>query len=198
MVDNSKYFNSFKKSKKTFIFLYVGRIVKCKNLGVMFDAFVHTFPNQKDVELHIVGGGDLLDDYQKRYGVYTNILFIGKLFGRNLIDEYHRASVLILPSTHEPWGLVVNEAMCAGLPVLVSDCVGASFDLVEGHNTGFVFPSNDSDALSLKMIELQSNDELYNLFSNNAIDRMQSYWNYDLYRSCLLGFIDKCIFNGKY
>lgn len=197
MVNNSKFYDFSQKSKTPFTFLYVGRIIKCKNLGVMLDAFVHAFPNQKDVALHIVGGGELLDDYQKRYGVYTNILFKGKLFGKNLIDEYHRANVLILPSTHEPWGLVVNEAMSAGLPVLVSDCVGASFDLVEGHNTGFVFPSNNIEVLTAKMKVLQSDAELYNQLSNNAFDRMRSYWNYDLYRSCLQSFIKKCTPNGK-
>ena len=44
--------------------------------------------------------------------------------------------VLILPSTYEPWGLVVNEAMAAGMPVLVSNEVGAHYDLVDGNDTG--------------------------------------------------------------
>lgn len=61
---------------------------------------------------------------------------------------YAAADVLVLPSSHEPWGLVLNEAMCFGLPVIASDAVGAAPDLVRPGETGFVYPTADVPALA--------------------------------------------------
>jgi len=58
------------------------------------------------------------------------------------------ADVLILPSSFEPWGLVCNEAMCFGLPVIVSDRVGAAADLVRDGVNGFTYPFGDVEALA--------------------------------------------------
>lgn len=52
----------------------------------------------------------------------------------------------MLPSDHEPWGLVVNEAMLAGVPPVVSDRVGCACDLVRG--TGYIYPCGDTGALA--------------------------------------------------
>jgi glycosyltransferase involved in cell wall biosynthesis len=61
---------------------------------------------------------------------------------------YAAADVLVLPSAHEPWGLVLNEAMCFGLPVIASDAVGAVPDLVRPDENGFVYPVGDVPALA--------------------------------------------------
>ncbi len=58
------------------------------------------------------------------------------------------ADVFVLPSRHEPWGLIVNEAMAAGCPVVVSSEVGAAADLVSHGVEGFTFPAGDADALT--------------------------------------------------
>ena len=61
---------------------------------------------------------------------------------------YAVADVLVLPSEHEPWGLVLNEGMCFGLPVVASDAVGAAPDLVHEGDNGFVYPVGDVSALA--------------------------------------------------
>lgn len=61
---------------------------------------------------------------------------------------YAAADVLVLPSSHEPWGLVLNEAMCFGLPVIASDAVGAAPDLVRVGENGFVYSVGDVPALA--------------------------------------------------
>ena len=64
----------------------------------------------------------------------------------DLPPYYHAADILVLPSYHEPWGLVVNEAMATGALPVVSDRVGAGPDLVDG--IGEVFPCGDVTALT--------------------------------------------------
>lgn len=191
MVDNAKFYRTdTEKQEKPFVFLYVGRIVDCKNIGVMLEAFVRAFGDNKDVQMHIVGGGDMLEEYKKQYAKQENIQFFGKRFGKELVECYHKAHVFVLPSSYEPWGLVVNEAMAAGLPVIVSDKVGAGYDLVEICHSGFVFRYDDTIALSEQMKKIVSDKNLYDELSANAYRRMHEEWNYEFYTECLKKFID--------
>ena len=65
------------------------------------------------------------------------------------ISQYYAAcDVLVLPSSHEPWGLVLNEAMCFGVPVIASDAVGAAPDLARVGENGAVYPVGDVGALA--------------------------------------------------
>jgi len=195
MVNNAKFAakpaQPVEKPDGVFRFLFVGRIIGVKNLEVMLDAFVSAFAGSGDVELRLVGRGDMLEELRRRYSAQRNIVFAGARFGDELTAEYHAASALVLPSSYEPWGLVVNEAMAAGLPVIVSDQVGAAHDLVEGRDTGFIFPYKDADKLAEQMRLLVEDTFLYRRYSQNAANLMKNYWNYDLYTKCLKEFIDK-------
>ncbi len=192
MVNNVKFVcHNRNYAHPVFRFLYVGRIVDVKNIPVMLDAFVRAFDNRSDVQLRIVGKGNMLAELSVEYASRKNIVFAGAKYGDVLIREYHDASALILPSSYESWGLVVNEAMAAGLPVIVSDQVGAAHDLVEGCDTGFVFPYRDADKLAEQMKILVEDKNLYVRFSKNAAAYMKNVWNYDLYTKCLKEFIQK-------
>jgi glycosyltransferase involved in cell wall biosynthesis len=83
--------------------------------------------------------------------------------------------VLVFPSEHEPYGLPVNEAMICGIPAIVSDRVGAGFDLVEHGKTGFVYPSGDVDGLASILREVLPDRELLRRLGDNARERMQTW-----------------------
>lgn len=127
-------------------FLYVGRLSKEKNLLTLINAF---YKLETDWGLVIVGEGDqkkALIDYIERNQI-KNIIFTGGKSWEEVVMYYKYAKVFVLPSTREPWGLVVNEAMLCGLPVLVSKHCGCSLDLViEGEN-GYLFWPNDINKL---------------------------------------------------
>ena len=118
------------------------------------------------------------------------IIFDGPKYGDDLLAVYRQNHVLVLPSTYEPWGLVVNEAMSAGMPVLVSNEVGAHYDLVDGNDTGFVFDAYEEQSL-IDAMEQISNMDTYKKYADNAYNFMHNYWNYSLYRKCLEYFINK-------
>jgi glycosyltransferase involved in cell wall biosynthesis len=192
MVVNNELFRYDKvRTNSVFRFLFVGRIIELKNIPLMIDAFLKAFKNRMDVEIRIVGNGEFLSKYQSDYKQYQNVVFAGVKYGDELIEEYRLASAFVLPSFFEQWGLVVNEAMAAGLPVIVSDKVGAGADLVEGHNTGFVFRYDDADDLKEKMLRLVEDKALYQQFSKNAYRRVNEEWGYELYTQCLKKFIEK-------
>ena len=185
MVNNEK-FRNYKPEKKTpFVFLYVGRLVRHKNVEKLIKAFLQAFGNSERHFLRIVGDGECRAFLEKKYHNEENVLFIGARHSGKLIEAYHHSHVLVLPSFYEPWGLVVNEAMSAGLPVIASERVGAVGDLVIEGETGFVFNPDEISTLAKIMKTLSEDTNLYEKLSKNSKEKMENYWNYNLYRSQL-------------
>lgn len=191
MVNNSQFKSAPGMYNRPFTFLFVGRIVPVKNIELMIQAFISQFADALDIRLRIVGRGESLDSLKEKYGEHTNIEFAGPKYGQSLVNEYREASAFILPSAYEPWGLVVNEAMSAGLPVIVSNQVGAAWDLVQGRDTGFIFRYDNARELADKMQLLVSDRALYDRCSSSAYELMHKHWNYAFYSECLRNFIDK-------
>ena len=187
MVDNTKFYCDNKVFPKVFTFLYVGRLLDTKNVDILCERFINAF-SEKNVELIIVGGGDNFFQFKKQY-YNDKIQFKGSLFGENLIKLYHNSSVFVFPSSVEAWGLVINEAMSAALPIIAHKEVGSVYDFIYGKNTGFVI--GNGEELEKKMLELYNNPDLCKEFSKNAESLMKEYWNYDLYESCLNDAITK-------
>jgi glycosyltransferase involved in cell wall biosynthesis len=187
MVDHKKFYCDNKVYPKPFTFLYVGRLIKHKNVEQLIQQFYINF-SDKDAVLKIVGGGEqgeyLIDKYASE-----KVIFMGKKFNQELISEYLRASCFVCPSLFEPWGLVVNEALSAGLPVIANEEVGACFDLIKDKETGFI--AADIEEFGQMMLTLFNDAELLKRYSKNASDLMKNKWNYDLYNNCLNKAIKK-------
>ena len=77
-----------------------------------------------------------------------NVRFIGFKNRDTIPDFYIMADVIVLPSARETWGIVVNEAMCFSLPVIVSDAVGAGPDMVREGENGYTYRCGDIKELS--------------------------------------------------
>jgi len=187
MVDNSKFTTEKNNSHYPFTFLFVGRLVSHKNVEHLIQQFNIVF-SDKDAILNIIGDGDqgkyLIDKYTSE-----KVIFKGKKFNQELVAEYLNASCFVCPSLFEPWGLVVNEALSAGLPVIASKEVGACFDLIKGKETGFI--ADDMQEFGQMMLTLFNDAELLKRYSKNASDLMKNNWNYDLYDNCLNKAIKK-------
>ncbi len=187
MVDITKFYCNNKAFPKPFTFLYVGRLLDTKNVDVLCERFINVFSG-KNVELIIVGGGNNLSKLKRQY-FHEKIQFKGSIFGENLIKLYHNSSVFVFPSSVEAWGLVINEAMSAALPIIAHKEVGSVYDFIYEKNTGFVI--ENWEEFETKMLELYNNPDLCKKFSKNAESLMKEYWNYSLYESCLNNAIKK-------
>jgi len=187
MIDVSRYLRAipdFCGSTSPFRIIYLGRLVKVKGLDLLLQAFLRLAQEDKEVELHIVGGGALESKLRRRVDGERRVHFHGSLFGDEKTRVLWQCQVLVLPSKSESWGLVVNEAMAAGVPVIVSDAVGACTDLVGESGSGLIFPSGDEDALLGCMREMISNTAKYQERAVKAQQYMEKIWNYDLYGRC--------------
>jgi 1,2-diacylglycerol 3-alpha-glucosyltransferase len=154
-------------------FLYVGRFAKEKNVGNLLASWV-TYRNQGGTwPLVLVGDGPEADALRNSAGncpYVADVLFPGFKNSRELLPFYAFAGCFVLPSTREPWGLVVNEAMASALPVLVSDRCGCSADLVIPGLNGFVFDPLDVVSLTthLHNIEHLDGEQLNSMGENSA------------------------------
>jgi glycosyltransferase involved in cell wall biosynthesis len=84
----------------------------------------------------------------------ASVLTPGFVQYAGLKEYYHNAFCFVHPASKDQWGLVVNEAMAAGLPVLVSSGCGCAFDLVEDGENGFVFDPTDTDKLAHLLLKM--------------------------------------------
>ncbi|WP_461785931.1 glycosyltransferase [Prosthecobacter sp.] len=104
------------------------------------------------------------------------VRFLGFQNQSRLPALYRLVDLLLLPSDFEPWGLVVNEAMCAGRAAVVSDRVGAASDLVQGFpRSGAVFPSGSVSALAAALKALLQDQAGLTEAGKNAAERIQTW-----------------------
>lgn len=137
------------------VFLYVGRLSHEKDLHVLLDAFRTVVEQHPDATLRLVGSGPLresLEAQAKQLGLSSSVVFTGGKTINELEGEYAQATCMVLPSNSEPWGLVVNEALSYGCPVVVSDACGCVPELVIEGFTGFSFRTGDTAELALRML----------------------------------------------
>lgn len=138
------------------VYLYVGRLSPEKALPGLLRAFALVRARQPGARLRLVGqgpDGDALKALAASLGLAVAIEFCGSKIDEALAAEYLAASALVLPSRSEPWGLVVNEALHFGCPVVVSERCGCVPELAENSDCGFVYPCDDAEALASAMLK---------------------------------------------
>lgn len=135
-------------------YICVARLIDCKNLRFLIEQF-----NINGLPLTIVGQGEL--ETELKAMAKPNIKFTGFIENDKIGEVYQAHDVFILPSTYEPWGLVVEEALYWGLPVIVSNRVGAGPDMVRDLHTGEIFDIEDPESLGKAIREISANYTKY-------------------------------------
>ena len=131
-------------------FLYCGQLIHRKGVDLLLDAFCRTAARFSHVELMLVGEGPLRAELRTRIpqAVQSRIHFAGFQPVAELPRFFAEADVFVLPSRHDGWGVVVNQAIAAGMPVICSDAVGAAADLIVENENGCLFPAGDGERLA--------------------------------------------------
>jgi len=128
--------------------------------------------------LVMVGDGPLADSLREqaqRLGIAERVRFTGLVKYSRLAEFYSASDVLVFPSEHEPYGLPVNEAMICGIPAIVSDRVGAGYDLVENGKTGYSYPCGNTAELSAILSRVLRDRELLKQMGEQARERMRMW-----------------------
>lgn len=140
-------------------FIYVGRFVEVKNLKFL----ISVFNSLSQYHLHLAGFGE--QEAELRAMAKENIHFLGAIDNKKLSAIYQQMDVFVLPSKVEPWGLVVEEALNNGIPVIVSDRVGCAEEIINESN-GLIFHYDNPEELK-KSIRKISDIYFYNSLRKN-------------------------------
>jgi glycosyltransferase involved in cell wall biosynthesis len=128
------------------VVLYSGQLIKRKGVETLIRAMSRTPASSV---LWIVGSGPMRAEYEELAlaSVPGRAVFLGHRSYEDMVGVYSASDICVLPSQVEVWGLVVNEAMAAGLPIVASATAGATPDLVQENVTGLSFDPARIDAL---------------------------------------------------
>ena len=141
--------------------LFSGRLVNVKRVDVLLDAFVRIAAQRPDWDLVIAGDGPLREELKLRApsSVRNQIKWLGFLQFDDLATCYLCCDALVLPSEREPWALVINEAVAAGLPVVATEVSGAAVELVRHGVNGLLVPPGNVHALTNALIQISDPEQ---------------------------------------
>ncbi len=171
-------------------FLFVGRLVREKGVFELLSAYAkldHAIREQ--VGLVLAGDGAERASLEAFASSISpgRIKFTGFAQREQLSSYYAFAEALILPTYTDPWGLVVNEAMASGLPVIVSNVAGCAADLVRENWNGMLTRPRDESSLIAAMTTIASQPELRDIMRVNSSQHVSRYspeaWSLGIIRS---------------
>jgi glycosyltransferase involved in cell wall biosynthesis len=145
--------------------VFLGSLIERKGLTTLLEAMKLCSDSDAHVSLDVYGPGSP----PGQGAIYPGVVFRGVVpFGQaqQVVRNY---DALILPSLHDGWGVVVNEALLQGVPVIVSDAVGAR-TLVDASGAGAVFMAGDADGLTRVISDLARTPQLLERWRSAAMD----------------------------
>jgi glycosyltransferase involved in cell wall biosynthesis len=165
------------------VILFASKMQTRKHCNDLIEAYARLSPGggqEPRAYLVVVGDGEertALEQQAAASGL-TSIRFCGFRNQTQLPRLFDLASVFVLPARHEPWGLIVNEVMNAGKPVIVSDDVGCHPDLITDGVEGFVYPVRDVAALESALRRVLASPEASAEMGRAALDRI-AQWSFE-------------------
>jgi len=181
VIDNGVDIDKFKVakpkalSKKDFIILFVGRVVKEKGVELLLNALAD-LNSKMQYKLVVVGGGPDLENYKKiakGFGIFAD--FVGEVSNKDTVKYYQMADIFVLPTLRqEGFPMVLAEAMGAGLPIIASRIGGIPSAIKDGQNGILVSPSSKED-LSRAITLLYQDKKFKERLSNNSLESSIKY-----------------------
>lgn len=155
------------------IILAVGRFIHTKG----FDVLLNTCNKlDNDVGIYIVGGEPTAEylELKNTYGL-NNVYFEGFKTKEELSEYYKAADVFVLPTRGDVWGLVINEAMAFGLPIITTDGCVAGIELVKNGENGYIVPVDSVDELLIAINNILLDSNLANQMALKNLDKIRNY-----------------------
>jgi glycosyltransferase involved in cell wall biosynthesis len=159
-------------------FLYVGRLVRAKGVFDLLEAYAKLDGEMRaSVGLVFVGDGADRPELMERASRITlgTVQFPGFVQREGLPEFYALADALIFPTHSDTWGLVVNEAMSCGLPVITTGIAGCVADLLQDGWNGFVVAPRDPSHLAAAMARLAGDSALRTEMGSRGRERIKAY-----------------------
>jgi glycosyltransferase involved in cell wall biosynthesis len=159
-------------------FLYAGRLVREKGVFQLLEAYTRLEPDlRSNVGLVFVGEGAAKEELIRSAAQIQSgiVAFPGFAQRDQLAVFYALAQALVFPTLSDPWGLVVNEAMACGLPIIATDVAGCTADLVQDGENGYVIPSANVGKLAEAMSVLARDPQLASRMGEHSARLIESF-----------------------
>ncbi|MGK7876198.1 MAG: glycosyltransferase family 4 protein [Xenococcaceae cyanobacterium] len=177
------------------VLLYVGRLLDDKGIPELLSAFDQIRQEWAPVNLVLVGDGPEREKYVNeccRRGL-SEVMFAGFQEQEALPRYYAIADIFIFPTRSDPWGLVLNEAMLAGLPIICSRAAGAADDLVKPEKNGFLHEPGDVAGIANHICHLLQDNELRKQMGKRSRQIINAYTPKNMangFREAILGLLE--------
>ena len=163
--------------------LFVSKFLRRKHPDHLVEATRRLAAEGLLFDLVLAGNGEMQAELEQLAGDLPYVVMPGFINQHDMPALLGACDIFVLPSEDEPWGLIVNEAMCAGLPVVVSSEVGCAPDLVEDGGNGRIFQAGDVGGLTDALRPIVADPNLRKAMSVRGRELIQQ-WSY---RECLEG-----------
>jgi glycosyltransferase involved in cell wall biosynthesis len=153
------------------VLISVGQFIHRKGFDVLLKSAAKL---EDDIGIYIVGGKPTEEYLKLRSDLgLSNVHFVGFMKKEKLAHVYRAADLFVLPTREDIWGLVINEAMAYGLPVITTDRCVAGLELVEDGVNGYIIPVEDEKALAEKIEACFASD--YHAMGEKSLEKVRPY-----------------------
>jgi glycosyltransferase involved in cell wall biosynthesis len=163
--------------------LFISKFMRRKHPDHLVEAARRLAAEGLAFDLVLAGNGEMQAELERLASDLPNVVMPGFVNQQEMPTILAACDIFVLPAEDEPWGLIVNEAMCAGLPVVVSSEVGCVADLVKDGWNGHTFEARDIDGLTNALRPIISDPSLRKAMSARSRELIDN-WSY---QECLAG-----------
>lgn len=155
------------------VVLAVGQFIHRKGFDVLINAWSNVL---QDTSLYFVGG-EPTEEYVELTNSLSlnNIYFVGFKSKYELQKYYRAADLFVFPTREDIWGLVINEALANGLPVITTEKCVAGLELINDGENGFIVPVENTEVLYKRINETLKNEKILKTMSLNSINTAKKY-----------------------
>ena len=159
------------------IVLYVGRVDPEKSIDVLMEAFIQAHPKMPDAHFVVTGDGTArpkLEKMAEKAGLADYVHFLGRVIGDDLPQIYRTGTLFATASKTETQGIVLLEAMAAGLPCIAVD-KGAVGDVVKNTKNGYLCQPDDVDEIAKSLVRIITDKDRQKRMSEDSLKRIRQH-----------------------
>ena len=155
------------------VLISVAQFIPRKGLDIILQAKRYL---SEDIGVYFIGG-EVTAEYQDIVSKYNlkNIHFVGFKTKEELEEYYKIANIFILTTRHDEWGLVINEALAKGVPIITTNRCGAGLEIIKDYENGFLIKVDDTKELVKKINIILDDSNLQKRIANNNLELAKKY-----------------------
>lgn len=177
-----------------FNLLYVGRITRLKQIEIAINTVSDLKSKGLNGKLNLIGPISDANYYNELLSlidvlkINDQVNFKGKYPQAEILNFYQKADLLLLPSKHESFGMVVTEAMACGTPVISLRGSGGPEEIIQNNEDGII---TNKEYYSSSIIKLLQNKEIFNAMSVNCVKNVEKKWSQQVTSKLMLSYLEE-------